>query len=467
MSQNSRKISILLNPPGNKKYFRDYYCSKISKANYYYHPIDLLYLSGRLNLISEVYLIDAIAENKNTEACLGEIKCINPDYIVFLSSAPSFVSDMKFISQLKRLLPNTKFIGSGDIFRESPSNILKKYKFIDALLFDFSTDDILIYLDSNQESAISNITYRVGDKIIEHNHLTQQKEHSIPIPLWHLFKTNKYSHPFAKHKNFASILTDFGCPYSCDFCPISTLDFKTRTIENVIEELDLLKTLGIRELYFRDQTFGVNKKRTHRLLNEMIKAKYNYRWSCLSRPDVLNIDTLQLMKKAGCHTIMLGIESDNTELLKKHKKDTSHVNLISAIRNIKNNKINTGGFFIIGFPEESEDSIQNTINLACSLNLDYASFNIASPRYGTDFRKTSISVGYINNELTICESSETIPAWKNQKVDNRRLLELKKQAVRRFYLRPNFIIKQIFKKRTIWEYKTIIQEAFFLLLKNK
>lgn len=462
----NKKVSLLFNPPGNKKYFRDYYCSKISKADYYYHPVDLIYLSGTLDKISKVFLIDAIAENKSKETCIEEIKNINPETLIFLSSAPSFEIDINLIYQLKILLPNTKFIGSGDIFRDKGLEILYKNSFIDALLFDFSTDDILTYLNSSCNNEIQNIIYRSGNNIIEGKINHQTGEFRIPLPLWHLFPKANYSMPFAKHKNFASILTDFGCPYSCDFCPIGTINYKLRSINNVIEELQLLKKMGYREIYFRDQTFGVNKKRTHELLNVMISEKYSFSWSCLSRSEILDDDTLVLMKRAGCHTIMLGIESFNTELLRNLNKFTNNDNLTHTLNRIKKKRINTGGFFMLGFPEETEDSIKKTIKLACSIPLDYASFNIASPRYGTVFRINSIAKGFIDEVDTKSESSETLPEWKNMQVDNITLLRLKKQAVRNFYLRPSYIFMQVFKLRTIWEWRMLIKEAFSLLSKN-
>lgn len=88
--------ALLLNPPGKKIYFRDYYCAKISKAGYYYHPVDLVYLSGRLSNVADVHIIDAIAEKLNQEACQRKIKELYPDIIIFLSSVPSYNEDILF-----------------------------------------------------------------------------------------------------------------------------------------------------------------------------------------------------------------------------------------------------------------------------------------------------------------------------------------------------------------------------------
>ena len=102
----SRKKVLLLNPPGDKIYFRDYYCSKVSKASYYYHPLDLLYLSGRFSKQDfDLDILDAIADNLSEDLCLAKIKKISPDIILSLVASPSYQKDISF---LKRSIQNMK-----------------------------------------------------------------------------------------------------------------------------------------------------------------------------------------------------------------------------------------------------------------------------------------------------------------------------------------------------------------------
>lgn len=468
MSIKKSKKTLLLNPPGIKKYFRDYYCSKISKAKYYYHPIDLVYLSGTLDEISEVFLIDAIADDIQTENCIKKILEINPDYIISLCSAPSLNEDILFLNDLKESLPEVKLIGTGDILRDNPRLFLEEHKFIDAVLSDFSKHDIIKYIELDTKDELANITYRVNDEIIIQKKNIHDTNFHVPTPLWSVFKPVKYRFPFSKHKTFASILTDFGCPYKCDFCPISKLNFKLRDIEDVIKELKALKKLNIKELYIRDQTFGVNKKRSKELLSRIIEEDFEFTWTCLSRLDVIDSSILPLMKKAGCHTIMIGIESASNELINTHNKAISaDLQIHEVINKIKKHKIDIGGFFMIGFPEENKSSIESTIKLACSLNLDYASFNIVTPRFGTEFRQDVIKHKKLNKTQSFSESSETVPKWKEPSVNSTELLKIKNKAIRKFYLRPSYILKQVLKKRTLWEITSIINQSISLLRKSR
>ena len=140
------KSVLLLNPPGTKRYFRDYFCTCVSKARYYYHPLDLVYLSGTLNKSFEVHVLDAIVENLSPSQAIGKIESIKPDILIFLISSPSYEEDVPFLNSLKSHLPNTEFIGIGDVYREIRAKAFQLHAFLDAILVDFSTDDIINYL---------------------------------------------------------------------------------------------------------------------------------------------------------------------------------------------------------------------------------------------------------------------------------------------------------------------------------
>ena len=159
------KKLLLLNPPGTKKYFRDYYCTCVSKAKYYYHPLDLVYISGRLDKHYELKVIDAIAEELTPENTLKKINEFNPNIIFFLISSPSYEEDVPFLTQLKETRPKTQFIGSGDVYREIREKAFALHPFLDATLLDFSTEDLLRYLKS-PKGVIDNVLYRAKDGTI-------------------------------------------------------------------------------------------------------------------------------------------------------------------------------------------------------------------------------------------------------------------------------------------------------------
>lgn len=460
-----KKKVLLLNPPGDKIYFRDYYRSKVSKSRYYYHPIDLLYLSGRFsNNDFETFLIDAIGDKLSNDETLISIKNINPDIILSLIASPSYNQDINFLQSLKALLPDCQLIVTGDVCRDISIKIMQGCSFIDAILLDFSTDDIIKYLKNSSQTAIPNIIYRFGSEIISGGEVHLREVFDVPIPRWDLYHLEKYSFPFSKKRRMASILTDFGCPYSCSFCSINTLGFKMRPIDSVIEEIKLLKARNIDEIFMRDQSFGADHERTEELCSRIADENLNIGWSCFSRVDIIEEALLKAMKKAGLHTIIFGIESGNEEILKDYDKNISVEQMKRAIALCRQYGVRAAGTFIIGLPGESKESILQTIALAKKLKLDYASFNVAAPTFGSKFRADAIKNDWIDENNIEMDTAKGTPLWKNQPLSNESISKLHRQAIISFYLDPRYLLRRILALRSWDEVSQAFRESKSLLL---
>ncbi|MFN0152115.1 MAG: B12-binding domain-containing radical SAM protein [bacterium] len=458
----ARKV-LLLNPPGDRKFFRDYYCTKVSKARYYYHPLDLAYLSGRFVAPYELRVIDAIAESLEPGPCLARIREFDPDVVIFLISSPSYEADMRFLSDAKAIAPRALFVGSGDVYREFKGRAFALHSFLDAALLDFSTPDIMTFLEGANGQIIENVIYRHGGQIIEGEEVHGHGQFSMPVPQWHLFPMDRYSFPFALRRKVGTILTDFGCPYSCTFCPISTLGFKLRDIESVVAEIRALAALGIHELFIRDQTFGVNKQRTFTLCRTIVEEKLDIGWTCFSRVDVVTDDMLVAMKRAGCHTVMFGIETADDQTLTDLKKNTTTAQTTHALELCRKHRLRTVGTFLIGLPGEPRESTLKTIDLAKRIGLDFASFNIATPRFGTNFRDDALEHGWVDETAMQMDSAKSKPIWKNQTVSNDEIYRLHSRAVKEFYLRPGYLVRRLVNVRAPHELWASVTEAYSLL----
>lgn len=457
------KKLLLLNPPGSKIYIRDYYCSKVSKTNYVYHPVDLLILSGRLYEKYELKVIDAIAKRISFDECFKNILDFAPDVIVFQSGSVSCEEDFPFLSKIKNALKNVQLIGSGDVFNENGAQLMREQTWLDAILLDFTTDDLLKYLES---IIPANMIYRQDNKIIE-SQITREKWASfdIPIPRHELFQNKNYRYPFVRKYPFATVLTDYGCAWRCNFCIMSQIGFKIRSTKNVLEELRYLKTLKIKEIYFDDQTFGANKKRTDELLGSMINEQFNFGWVCFSRADVVNSANLELWTRAGCHTIMFGVESGVQEILDAQKKDMTKEQLRQAFALCKKYEIRTLGTFILGLPNDTYDTCIQTIKFAKELDCDYAAFNTLVPRMGTNVRKETIEKGFVDKNMREMDQSGTFVVMKNNSLSAEQISELHKKAIKEFYFKPKYVLRRILGIRTFDDLKNHITDAVSLFKK--
>ncbi|HWQ99455.1 MAG TPA: radical SAM protein [Candidatus Methylomirabilis sp.] len=462
--------AVLLNPPGTKHFFRDYFCTLVSKAKYYYHPVDLVYLSGILDRAGyHLECVDAIASNLTPDSTWSKIEAFKPDIVVYLIASPSYEEDVPFLTELKRRLPNVTFIGSGDVYREIRESGLDLHPFCDAILTDFSTHDLVDWLRRTEDRMYDNIIYRGKDGVVragpeKHGH----GFYDMPIPRWDLWPLDGYSFPFSIEPKFATVLTDFGCPFSCVFCPMSTTGYKLRDLDTVMDELRFLRRLGINEVFFRDQTFGVNRVRTQAFLERLKTEHPDLKWTCWSRVDLVTEEFLKAIRDAGCHTVMYGIESANEEILKQYKKNTKREQMERSLGLTRQIGMRTVGTFVIGLPGESEASILDTIEYARRLPLDFASFNIATPRFGTTFRKLMKEKGAVNEDRMTYDSSKTMPSWVGETNDesslpNEVIYRLQRRAIRRFYLRPGYLVRRLLSVRSWYELYASLREGWELV----
>ncbi len=454
------KKILLLNPPGKKLYIRDYYCSKVSKSNYLFEPTDLFMLSGILSEHFDVYLIDAIADKLGEEDCLNKIEAISPDAVISLIGAISLEEDLNFLSKIKRA--GRLVAVSGDVTLENTKDWLAGQPFIDAVIMDFTSFDIVYYLQRNYGS-IKNMTYRLEGQIRSIEGLRPvNEEFALPIPRHELFTSKNYNFPFVRSKNFATVLTEYGCPFKCSFCIMSTIGHKFRNLENIIAELKYLSSMGKKEIFFMDQSFGVNADRTLALCRRMRDEGLNFGWVCFSRVDIINENLVKSMKQAGCHTIIFGVESASEEILKNYKKGYDLGQIREAFELCRKNNIRTVATFILGLPEETEKTVNETIEFLKDLDCDFVSFNIAVPRMNTPLRKQAVLEGLISPDLKVMDQGGSFVTMPTKYLTIEQVQNLKKKAVRKFYLRPAYLYKRLTSIRSFYELKEQVSEGLSL-----
>jgi len=436
---------LLLNPPGSKPYLRDLYCNSISKGRYYYQPTDLFCLSGVLSKDGyRLSAIDATVEGISTADCVRMVISLNPAAIVFISSSSSWKEDFEFLKKVKGALKDVILIGSGSIFLAKGREILEKNDFIDAALMSFITDDILTYLKRTEDVEIANVIYRSKDnKVISKGTVMPQKSFNIGLPRHDLFPVKRYRSFQTLRTPFTSILTSMGCPFPCVFCNYSEVPFALRDIDNVIEELEYIESLGIKEVYIRDYTFGINSDYTRELCNRIIERDLDITWFCLSRVDVLDEETILLMKKAKCHTIQFGVESGDNDVLKKNRKGFTVEQVREAFKYSHKHGIKTVAYFMFGLPGEDWNTALKTIELAKEIDCDYAAFSVTTPYEGTPLRDEALSRGWIDSGVDVLEGAVSYPVMETDKLTREQIWALRNRAIREFYFRPRYIFKSL------------------------
>ncbi len=454
---------LLLNPPGKELYLRDYFCSKISQADYLNHPIDLVYLSGWLRELGRVSLVDAIVDGLGEQRCLHHIARIRPDLVVGLIGSVSWAEDVTFYRRLGQHL-RTRIILIGDVVLENRARRLRELPFVEAFLHDFSTPDLVRYLKG--QKGVGNMTVREGERTLACPLVRERTSFRLPVPVHELFLGKPYRYPFVKSRQFATVLTEFGCPYRCNFCVMSGLGWKQRPVDNVLEELDSLAALGTRELFFLDQIFGIRKDRTGLLLDEMIRRRYAFGWVCFARPDLVDEESLDHMRRAGCHSLILGLESGSQKVLDGALKDYTTGQVEEGFQMASRQGLRRIATVILGLPEETEETFQETMALLRRVEPDFVSFNVAVPRVGTPLRTRALELGLITGENEQMDQSGRPVSMPTLTLSREQVASMRSRALRDFYFRLSYVgerLKDLGRRGSFTEAVTQLQQRTALL----
>jgi radical SAM superfamily enzyme YgiQ (UPF0313 family) len=272
----------------------------------------------------------------------------------------------------------------------------------------------------------------------------QPKHFTLPAPRYDLFPLRRYRMPYDRYNPYAAVLTSDWCPYKCSFCPLAQSPYRAREVEDVLDNLEVVRGMGIRQVHFPDYTFGVNRKQATGVVEGMIDRKFGFTWSCLSRVDLIDHGLMKLMKRAGCDLIEFGVESGDQAMLDRYLKETTVEQVRGAFGSANELGISTIGTFVLGLPGETRESMQQTLDLVLQIEPTFCSFNVASPRPAANLRQELIAHGaYDPGQTAVLDSSRSLPVFSTPTLSAEEVARFRKRAIRRFYLRPSYILRRL------------------------
>ena len=412
---------LLVNPPSpdGSYYIRSQHrVGRKTRENMIWPQVSLAQMAALLHPTYRVAVIDANAERMGWGEFTERLEALEPRYYLTQVTAPTLENDMYGVFLAKSR--GAKTIAFGTHVTPIPAETMRPYPALDYVLvgepeltlldlldhLDKRTaqrtpeikklfaDHDLDYRDSFSEDGkvdfygIKGLVWRKGNEIVVNFPRPFIKDlDDLPIPKHELLPLRSYRMPWIKGP-FTFIVTSRGCPAGCTYC-IKHVSYqystRVRSPELIMEELWRLKELGIHNIHMYADLFTVSRDQVVNLCNLMIEEKINIRWTCNSRVDFVDKEMLGLMAKAGNWLISWGLESANEGILKRAHKGTSPAVAETALRWARQSGIKNWGYFIIGLPGETEETIQQTIAYSKKLPLDIALFHIAAPHPGTPF----------------------------------------------------------------------------------
>lgn len=413
-------------------------------------PFVLMQIASVLELDkkNEVLFIDAMAEKKDIEEVskLAQGK----DVVIISTSTMSFEEDADYLQELKKAEPKIKTIVFGSHPTFMPEYCLSKNS-VDYVILNENEFVIKNIIDkmNKGETCIncSGVGLKDSGKIIINNRDANHNLDDLPyINLKFLPKGVDYFNPIVSRMPYIAISSSRGCPGKCTFCTAPYFEgniLRFQSAEYLLNEIRYFSTHGIKEIYFRDETFFVNKTRDHEIFKNIIKEKIDITWLANARISLIDEETIRLAKEAGCHTIKFGVESGNQELLNGMKKGYRLEQGIKIFDFCNKTGIKTHAHVMIGVPGESEETLKETLDYVKRLNPTTATFGICTPYPGSELfndvaRVYPDIIKFNSTSLKNLHQS----AFYNQFYTNLKpeiIENYLRKAYRKFYLHPNKI----------------------------
>ena len=414
--------------------------------------------------------IDIHVERQSGNEIFERIKDIQPDIVGLTCMTSSSNAAHAIADLVKKATPNCLVVFGGVHAEALPVETLSHLS-VDVVVRG-DGEEIFLDLCKNETpfAQMTGISYRNGNSII-HNPAREVEMNltKYPMPAYHLAPMEKYYPALGSYRRLPAInmLMTRGCPGKCTFCNSANTVLRTRDAAQVVEEIrHLRETYGIREIQFYDDTFTVMKKNVMEFCRLMQEANLDISWAAFARADCFSEKMAVAMKNAGCHQIMIGVESGDDEVLRLLGKPIDREKTKKAINIARKVGMTTRAAFIIGNRGETTATMQKTLEFSMELDPDLAQYSVSTPYPGTQLYQWANENGYlVSEEWSDYELSTFL--MKLPTLDTEDLYRFYKHAHRIFYFRPRIMWRQLVSSTRLSHILDLIHAFCFIVLRTK
>jgi len=433
----------------------------------YWYPVWLAYPAG---MLEGARLLDAPSHHVSAEETINIAR--DYEFLVLFTSTPGFPGDIRLAKKIREVNPKIKIAFVGPHVSVLPERSLKDCPEIDFVVrkeFDFAAYE---FANGKPLEEILGISFLKSGSVV---HTPDRPEVQDLDSLPHVTEVyrrdldvTRYNVPFLLYP-YVSLYTTRGCPAQCTFClwpqTLSGHPWRKRSSDDVANEMAKAKEFwpNVREFFFDDDTFNIQKVRTIELCSKLKPLKLT--WSCTSRVTT-DFETLKAMKEAGCRLLIVGYESGDPQILKNIKKGATVERARQFTKDCHKLGLVVHGDFILGLPGETHDTIRNTIAFAKELDVETIQVSVAHAYPGTELYDYAVKNGFmVGDNKMVDEGGHQLAHIQYPGLPADEILEAVHQFYDEYYFRPKAVFRilrkaafnSVDRKRLYKEAKTFLK----------
>ncbi len=442
-------MKVLLIYPPISKFER--YSSDLGHSGGRQIPLGIFYLGAYLRKYGhEVHVVDGEALETTAAGLAEQARQLKPGLVGLSATTVAFHRALETAREIKKILPETPIALGGPHITASWENALSYSEFDLGILGEGEASllELVETLEGSESlEKVGGLVYKRDGRLTvnqSRNHISDIDD--IPFPAYDLIPDlSVYNPPPSNYKRLpvANIITSRGCPNQCTFCghQVFGRTLRQRSASNIVDEIEMLyKQHHVREIAFVDDTFTIKPERIIDLFDLLDSKGIRIPWTCMSRVNTVDFEILKYMRDHGCWHISFGIESGNEEILRLIKKNISLEQASKVADWCYQLGIKSKGFFIIGHPGETIETIDQTIETALRMRLHDVVVTLNTPLPATEQSRTAESYGTLEKN-----DWAKFNMWNPVFIPfglSREIMEAKhREFYRRFYLRPKPIFR--------------------------
>ena len=420
-------------------------------------PLGILYIATYLREEGiDVSIIDEATQGYSLKSTVDWVKKEDPDILGFSTCSSSGRKAAIIAERVKKENPNIITVFGNFYATFNAERILKKYPFVDVIIRgegEYTSLELAKCLEKKRDlKKVLGINFRKNNQIISTPNRPLIKDiDSLPFPDREMLDVeyhNTTAGIVVAPKKFTSFVSSRGCVFKCRFCGCRRLArnlWRSRSVENILEELHLLSSQGYKQFLFVDDNFTLNTKRVIKICHRLRKERVGVEFFAEGRVDNCPQGMLQEMMKANCKMMYFGIENGTQKVLDYYDKRTTPKQAEEAVKKARKAGIDViVASFILGAPNETRKEIQNTLKFAQKIQVDIPQFNILATFPGTDIWEELKMQGVLDEEKH-WETGVLVPEVSPDAVPCEEIEQMIHDGYQRFFIRPDYVVKQLFK----------------------